>query len=63
VILRLFSPQKAAKKWRKLTAHTVINWLTESKVKKRKELDNFEEICVSNKRKTREVKCFLFDLC
>ena len=44
MILRLSSPQEAAKKWLSLTAHTVINWLTESKVKKRKELDNFEEI-------------------
>lgn len=34
--LILYSPQEAAKKWLKLTAHTV-------KVKKREELDNSEE--------------------
>lgn len=52
-ILRLYSPQEAAKKWLKLTSHTV-------KVKKREELDNFEEISVNNKRKTHELKLFSF---
>lgn len=60
MILRLFSPQEAAKKWLKLAAHTVINWFTESKTKKGKELDNFEEIWVSNKRKTHAIKLFSF---